>query len=199
MVKIGTTLFAGHVGSAGHGVYSSTDGGSTWAQTGLTLGSVYSIAASGTTLFAVTSGQGVQSSVDNGVTWTNQSASVTQLNNARSIAVIGTNIFAGSYSNGPLYYRPLSDITTGVEELNGNEEIGVYPNPSQGRFELTIKNTPSVNGNLEIVNVLGEKVQVVTNVNLANYSINISNQPKGVYFLNVNLNGKVYTKKIVVE
>ena len=90
----GTNLFAG---TAGGGIFLSTNNGTSWTQvnTGLTNTSVRAIAVSGTSLFAGTRGGGVFLSTDNGTSWTQVNTGLTSAD-VRFLAISGTNLFAGT-------------------------------------------------------------------------------------------------------
>ena len=73
----------------------------------------------------------------------------------------------------------------GIGSITGNsEQIVVYPNPNNGQF--TIESTIGGASSVEIYNILGEKVftRNLSTTKGAN-TINISNQPNGVYLYRV--------------
>ncbi len=77
--------------------------------------------------------------------------------------------------------------TTGINEAKDNGNLLVYPNPSNGKFTIQIKNGQwlMANGTMEVgvYNQLGQ--QVFSESATANYpsSIDLSNRPDGIYFL----------------
>jgi len=92
---ISNTIFAGiSTGTTGgYGVWKSTNSGLNWTQIGLNNTYVYTLANSGTNLFAGTPYTGVYKSTDQGLTWTQ-----TSLNN-KTVNVLyfnGTNLWAGT-------------------------------------------------------------------------------------------------------
>ncbi len=90
----GNIIFAGTLGS---GVYVSNDTGSTWLHSSLISQNFWSMAVSGTSIFAATDNDmGVYKSTNIGGNW------VQTLNNqtAWSLLVKGTTIFAGTENNG---------------------------------------------------------------------------------------------------
>lgn len=100
----GTNLFAGTIFVEGDdgkdgdgGVFLSTNNGKSWTavNNGLTNNNVFSLAASGTNLFAGTWGGGVFRSADNGTSWTAANNGLTHTN-VFALAVSGTNLFAGT-------------------------------------------------------------------------------------------------------
>ena len=97
-----------------------------------------------------------------------------------------------------------------IARINGGEGVGVnegyldkhffsaYPNPSNGIFQLTFDPMPSSNGELEIYNVSGEKVFTAGNFK-QQMLIDLSALAKGIYFVKVYYETKVYHQKIVVQ
>lgn len=75
--------------------------------------------------------------------------------------------------------------------------ISIYPNPTLGNLTIELNNTAS-NINLSLMNSISQVV-LTKNYNSTNY-INLNlDVPKGLYFLRLESNGKVITKKIIKE
>lgn len=72
--------------------------------------------------------------------------------------------------------------------------IAVYPNPSNGIFNIQLP----VAADVEVTNVLG-KVVLSTKVNEGNYQLNLGNNVNGIYFVKINAEGKTKTVKIIKE
>ena len=105
-------------------------------------------------------------------------------------------------SNGPglaiddLSITPYVTNPTSISSLsNKNVNISAYPNPSNGNF--TINSSEKI-AQIEIINVLGEKVYS-SQINSEKKDINLSPQPKGVYFVKVQSEGSVYINTIVIQ
>jgi hypothetical protein len=95
-----------------------------------------------------------------------------------------------------------------VEDISGPFSITVFPNPTIGKFTISMDNVKwlMVNGNtstinyqpptIEIYNVMGEKVyqSIMTD---PKSEIDLSSQPNGIYFLSVRIPEKVNSKKII--
>jgi len=89
------------------------------------------------------------------------------------------------------------DIQTGKEELIGLEnQIIVFPNPSTGNVMVTL---PSYkNSEVSIYNVLGKEVyNNIVNTNFVN--VNLSTQPKGLYFVKIIANGNTSIKRLILN
>ena len=88
-------------------------------------------------------------------------------------------------------------ITTTVPFLP-NETTGlvVYPNPGNGKFTVNASNAKQ--SKLIITNILGESIYS-SQINSDKTEIDLSNQPKGVYFIKVS-SGKVgSTQKLLIQ
>lgn len=85
---------------------------------------------------------------------------------------------------------------TGIAENQLNENISIYPNPSNGKF--TISFDQSVKHDISIYNILGEKIYQSAIANPKS-EIDLSNQPKEIYFINFSFGQTVLTKKIVIQ
>ncbi len=80
----------------------------------------------------------------------------------------------------------------GINDIN-NVSINLYPNPTTG--VINIEN--SDNSLITVFNILGEAVTIIENAP-ATTKIDISNQPVGAYFVKVESNNNVITKKVVL-
>ena len=74
--------------------------------------------------------------------------------------------------------------------------INIYPNPSNGKFNLEMSKIEK--GFIEIYNMQGMKIYQFTITNPKS-EIDLSNQTKGIYFLNLYYKQKVLTKTIIME
>ncbi len=81
-------------------------------------------------------------------------------------------------------------------DVNLNPEITIYPNPSNGNFEINLGNT-SKNTSLEIYSLLGQKVFGKENINTE--TVLISDFQKGIYLVKVTQNSKSVIKKIIIN
>ena len=90
----------------------------------------------------------------------------------------------------------------GINNLSLSDYISIYPNPSNGKFQIS--NFKFQVDNIEIYNVFGEKVYEAPSIKGVNNSlhqladggqtINLSSQPNGVYFLRFSVpSGQVKT------
>ncbi len=88
--------------------------------------------------------------------------------------------------------------SVGIKEISPPYLFQISPNPSAGNiiisFDITI-----INGNVEILNILGENIFSVNIVNESKKEINLKNISDGIYFVKVFDGEKSYCKKLIVE
>jgi len=91
-------------------------------------------------------------------------------------------------------------LATGIEEGWTEENaIDIFPNPSNGNFSVAAPANGNALQTVEVYNVVGELVYSETNKNKSTFDINISQSPKGIYFVKFNDGEKIMTEKIVVQ
>lgn len=98
----------------------------------------------------------------------------------------------------PVQVIGLCSAPTEVNEISQELSVSVFPNPSNGQFQLNIENLQSTNAIIEIYNATGEKV-FSSNVSKQEDEINLSNFSKGIYFIKVTSDKKMSQQKIIVQ
>ena len=91
--------------------------------------------------------------------------------------------------------------STSVHNISQNQSIfSVYPNPSNGKFTVTVEGLQEANCTLEICNYLGQEIYTsMFKAQQSTLDIDLSDFPKGIYFVKVNNGTNVYTHKILIE
>jgi hypothetical protein len=89
----------------------------------------------------------------------------------------------------------------GVEDVNSDDALKVYPNPSNGIFNVSIDLASNETIDVAIFDLLGNKVADVVNGELTNgvYPIDLTSNANGVYFVRMAVNDKVYNQRIVLN
>lgn len=87
------------------------------------------------------------------------------------------------------------DTPTGIAENNMTNIFNLYPNPNSGTFAIETKEN---NCTLIISNFLGENIYQSETKNQKS-EIDLSKQPKGIYFVKIYEGKETHTKKIVVQ
>lgn len=88
-------------------------------------------------------------------------------------------------------------IPTGINTKDFNENISIFPNPSNGNVTLTNSTESFVS--IEIFDILGNSV-LKTQSTEKNINLNLENANKGVYFVQMtNKSGNKTVKKLVIK
>ena len=96
-----------------------------------------------------------------------------------------------------VYYSFITpQIPSGINQVSGNFNVTVNPNPTSGRFEISCRNKKI---RVEIFTAVGKKVFSVSDFNTS-HAIDMSSQPAGIYFVKlVSDDGWKTIKKIIKE
>jgi len=97
------------------------------------------------------------------------------------------------------YSQPL----TGIEvSLNDIFNINIYPNPTTNQISMECTLTKPINAFIEIQNILGQTIKR-TAINFPSGStktdIDISDFPRGLYFIQLQHENKIYSQKIIKQ
>ena len=88
---------------------------------------------------------------------------------------------------------------TSIPDMQGNNnEVSVFPNPSNGEFTVTI-NIDRIK-TIEVYNTLGINVFSASGIRLTpGYEIEFYDFAKGIYFIKTDTGERIQTKKVVVQ
>lgn len=89
-------------------------------------------------------------------------------------------------------------FATEINEIDHDNDFSIFPNPTNGI--LNIQSTlPNIQfKSVEVYNMLGEKIYY-SDINVDGSEIDLSNQPKGIYFVQVQTNEGIVNKKIIIQ
>jgi hypothetical protein len=91
-------------------------------------------------------------------------------------------------------------LPTGINQSMSTEnDIEIFPNPSTGLINIHTSTKNEEEQFVEVYNLLGAKIHVSEKSKLSNYTLNLSNQPKGVYVVKIYRGEKCMTRKIIVQ
>ncbi|MGZ3902973.1 MAG: SBBP repeat-containing protein [Bacteroidia bacterium] len=86
--------------------------------------------------------------------------------------------------------------TSGISEGVNNWNFSIYPNPGNGyiyvRSDLQISK-------IEVTNLIGESLYTEVPNHKLIYAIDVSSNPKGIYFMHLYTDDKKVTKKVIIE
>lgn len=118
--------------------------------------------------------------------------SFTKGTTATTVTPTSTTHFTGA----SVIWQPA--VTTGIDESNSvNPVISVYPNPTEGIFNVDFKNATSI----KVLNTLGaviyeEKIEQLTE---GTKNIDLSSFTNGIYFINVSNGTNSSNHKIILN
>ena len=92
-------------------------------------------------------------------------------------------------------YTGIQGASPMPENSKSNETL-VYPNPTTGK--VTIELNSDLGGQIEIYNVLGDKVKSIQSKE-RNNQVDLMGFPKGIYLVKIHSNGEVISQKIILE
>jgi hypothetical protein len=91
--------------------------------------------------------------------------------------------------------------TTGLKENDNNKIISIYPNPSQGSFNVALSSTDK-NVKMQVINVLGKLVferSYVSDEKIFQARIDMQDEPSGIYFIRISDGKNEYAKKVMIS
>lgn len=111
------------------------------------------------------------------------------------------NLFIADNNNNVI--REVNSVTIGINEISSlANDVNIYPNPGNGEFIVSLGNaelfSPSQT-KVEIYNVMGEKIYSTSNILHSELNIDLSQQPNGVYFVQITNREGSISRKIVIE
>ncbi len=102
----------------------------------------------------------------------------------------------------PLAARVIQDTvrSIGLKERTLEQQVSIYPNPSEGVVNLKLKNGQDLsNAIIEVYDIIGKsvscKVDIITREHLA---FNFSELDKGFYFIRITIGEESFAKKILL-
>lgn len=89
---------------------------------------------------------------------------------------------------------------TSVSNVDLNNPFNVYPNPNNGEFNVAVNLLKSTDVKVKVMNVLGKTVSEKTISSVTNgvYTVDISREAKGIYFVELSTSKGKVVKKINV-
>ncbi|PCJ83328.1 MAG: hypothetical protein COA57_11535 [Flavobacteriales bacterium] len=85
------------------------------------------------------------------------------------------------------------------ESIISSLQFTVFPNPNNGVFELKFANSELkiLNFEIKIYNVLGERIKPTFQTINSKLEIDISSEPKGIYFVKAKYGNEIFVKRLI--
>lgn len=115
------------------------------------------------------------------------------LNNSKSVAYRLKIV----NSDGKIEFSPVRAIN--FNNTNTNNNIRIYPNPSNSFINIEVINTLKTIDKIEMLNALGQQVSTTKISNNTKEKIDINNLANGIYIVKVYIDNNVFAQKIKVQ
>ncbi|OFX59389.1 MAG: hypothetical protein A2W84_12585 [Bacteroidetes bacterium GWC2_40_13] len=83
------------------------------------------------------------------------------------------------------------------DAINDENEINIFPNPSNGLFSINLSGKSNKTSNVKIYNSLGMKILDSEIQNQKQFDLR--RYPKGLYIININVLDNIITSKLIIE
>ncbi|MEA3494858.1 MAG: DUF5011 domain-containing protein [Bacteroidota bacterium] len=97
-------------------------------------------------------------------------------------------------------YVNVEDCPWSINEINKNNNIFIYPNPSTGEFIVKANFDNEKDLDIFITNSIGKTIRIIKqkNIRKGTFLIDLNNFSTGIYFVKFQINNKVVIKKISI-
>ena len=114
--------------------------------------------------------------------------------------LLGTTIASQHLFSRPV--MPGEDNDPGMEQAV--KEINVFPNPSDGRFQLSFDYSEKEQITAKVFDITGKLVKNITEdlvigETTVTASIDLESPSSGIYFIRIEMGSKLLTKKIIIR
>ncbi len=113
---------------------------------------------------------------------------------------VGTHFYvcsnhAGAGMKGQIVVQP----ATGIDENSSGPVISISPNPTQGKFQLSIASSSAIeSGIVEVFDMTGKVIYQSESLN-TKFEVDLTNFAKGTYFIKFRNTETTLTKKLMLE
>jgi hypothetical protein len=88
---------------------------------------------------------------------------------------------------------------TSIINLSFDDDIQVYPNPARDMINLSFGSMQYKTAIVKITDISGKLISSDTFHNLSTATIDLTGSPKGIYILNLTIDGQKLIKKISIK
>ncbi len=108
---------------------------------------------------------------------------------------------SGNVSDEAVRRINVAEPTTGIQVMNIDKLMSVYPNPSNGLINMRLADAQVQDVTILVYDMLGKLVQTqkINKNNLQVQELDLTSEPKGFYLLRVQSGDQVYTRKIQIN
>lgn len=97
------------------------------------------------------------------------------------------------------YWPKCINSTVGVEDQSIESLMKIYPNPSSGIFNIDLNGKLVENVKVKVYDAMGKAIYESQSSNTSMIEIDLSNNASGVYMLNMEIDGVIYSRRLVIQ
>src|SRR5262249_52944533 len=92
-------------------------------------------------------------------------------------------------------------LTTGISTLDPATALSIFPNPSNGMITVSVTIRTAQQIHLVVTNAIGEIIYETAPVTTSNhvFNIDLSNEGKGIYSIQLKTNNNCVTRKLIID
>jgi hypothetical protein len=90
--------------------------------------------------------------------------------------------------------------TSSIEESELTKVVNIYPNPTNGEVNVTFQSNNQIIGDINLLNIQGQLISKILHVKKQeDVSFSMAQYPPGIYFVQIQLENGVITKKLILN
>ena len=86
-----------------------------------------------------------------------------------------------------------------MNDIAADADFNIYPNPAYNAATIDLSQFKGNEVTIELYDAMGRQTKNITNIKTDNYVLQRDNLQSGIYFMNVLVDGKKFSKKIIFE
>jgi hypothetical protein len=99
--------------------------------------------------------------------------------------------------------KVVNNPVTGIDEnINNSLAVSIFPNPTTGKFSISVRSDNNAIANVKVTDLIGSTVisnMVPVSVGKNQIDFNLSNLSKGIYLVKTTVKGKTNVSKLIVK
>ncbi len=127
----------------------------------------------------------------------NVCVSVTDANNCTATFCDSSYLSRMNSANSVVTINVVSSLPSGILTINENA-LQIYPNPTNHETVVSLQHIVN-NASIKLTNIIGQTIFEKTNQSGNQFTLDLSNEAKGIYFIEIKQTGNVWRGKVVKE
>jgi PKD repeat protein len=127
----------------------------------------------------------------------NVCVSVIDANNCTATFCDSSYLSRMNSANSVVTINVVSSLPSGILTINENA-LQIYPNPTNHATVVSLQ-TAATNATIKLTNSIGQTIIEKTNQSGNQFTVDLSNQLQGIYFIEIKEQGNVWRSKIIKQ